>query len=254
MTWDLALPVARVFAFDRVDSTNLAAKRLAAGGAEHLTLVLAKEQSAGRGRLGRKWSSPEGNVYWSMILRPSLKWPPLGTLPFVSALSVKRCLERLTEGKLDFSIKWPNDVLCNRKKVSGILHESEGKNQLEQSISIAVGIGINVDHYPTSDVLYPTTSLRNEGHQISRDQAIIELTGIYVDFLSRWLSSGYSAIKDELATAMVGIGEQIIVRKGIDPTQHRSGLFKGLDENGHLILETASGDEDRIAVGDVFLT
>jgi len=187
-----------------------------------------------------------------MILRPSPIWPPSGTLPFVSALSVKRCLERLTDGTLDFSIKWPNDVLCNRKKISGILHESQGDDQLGQSI--VVGIGINVEHYPTSDVLYPTTSLRNEGYQISRDQVIIELTGIYIELLSRWLSSGYSAIKDELAAAMVGIGEQIIVRQGIDPTQHRSGLFKGLDETGRLILETASGDEDRIAVGDVFLT
>jgi hypothetical protein len=67
------------------------------------------------------------------------------------------------------------------------------------------------------------------------------LTGIYIDFLSRWLSSGYSAIKDELATALVGIGEQIIVRKGIDPTQHRTRIFKGLDENGHLTRETKIG-------------
>jgi len=254
MTWDLSLPGTHLVTFDQIDSTNLAAKRLAARGAAHLTLVLAKEQTAGRGRLGRRWTSPAGNVYWSMILRPTAGWPTLGTLPFVSALSVKKCLDRLTEGRTNFSIKWPNDVLCDGRKISGILHESEGAGQSGQSASIVVGIGINVDHYPTTDVLYPTTSLRNEGYEIGRDAVITELTRIYIDILLRWISSGYPAIRDDLTKSMLGIGQRIAVRKGIDPAQHRSGIFKGLDDNGHLILETSLGEEERVAVGDVFLT
>jgi BirA family transcriptional regulator, biotin operon repressor / biotin---[acetyl-CoA-carboxylase] ligase len=254
MTWDLSLPQTHLATFDRVDSTNLAAKRLAAAGAAHLTLVLAKEQTAGRGRLGRRWSSLAGNVYWSMILRPTVSWPALGTLPFVSALSVKKCLDLLTGGRTNFSIKWPNDVLCDGKKICGILHESEGGGRPGQSASIVVGIGINVDEHPATDVLYPTTSLRSEGYGIGRDVVITELTRIYIDLLSLWLASGYAAIRNDLTTSMTGIGTRITVRKGIDPAQHRSGLFKGLDDHGRLILEVAPGVEDAIAVGDVFLT
>jgi BirA family transcriptional regulator, biotin operon repressor / biotin---[acetyl-CoA-carboxylase] ligase len=254
MTWDLSLPDAHLVTFDRVDSTNLAAKRLAAEGAGHLTLVVAREQTAGRGRLGRRWSSLAGNVYWSMILRPTASWPALGTLPFVSALSVKTCLDRLTEGRTGFSIKWPNDVLCDGKKICGILHESESGGRPGQSASVVVGIGINVDEHPTADVLYPTTSLRNEGYEIGRDAVITALTRTYIDVLSRWLASGYPAIRNDLTQSMTGIGKRITVRTGTDPAQHRSGLFKGLDEHGRLILEVTPGVETAVAAGDVFLT
>ncbi|MGY3619181.1 hypothetical protein [Bradyrhizobium sp. USDA 10063] len=125
-----------------------------------------------------------------------------------------------------------------RQQIRGILHESEGAGQSGQSAFIVVGISINVDHHPTTDALYPTTSRRNKGSGIGGDAVITELTRICVEILSLWSSSGYSALQDDLTKSMLGISEHITVWKGVDPAQHHSGLFKGLDDNGHLILET----------------
>jgi BirA family transcriptional regulator, biotin operon repressor / biotin---[acetyl-CoA-carboxylase] ligase len=256
MSWHFDLPeIPRLVALEITDSTNVRAKDLAAEGAEHLTLVIARNQTAARGRLNRPWVAQEGNVYWSIILRPSAHWPALGTLPFVSALSVRKALERLTGGSGRFSIKWPNDVLLDRKKISGILHESAGPVRAGSGSWVVVGIGINVESHPEGALLYPSASLRSAGFPgPSRDQVIAELTRTFVATLSQWTSGGYAAIRDDLVSAMIGFGERIVVRKGTNPKDHLTGVFKALDEEGYLLLETDSGRTERIVVGDIFLS
>ncbi len=134
---------------DSVGSTSDEALRLAREGAPHGTVVTAREQTAGRGRVGRAWASPPGNLYLSVLLRLDLPVARIAELSFVAALAVAETVDAFVAGRA--SLKWPNDVLIDGAKVAGIL--------IEQADGVAViGIGVNVAHCP-SGLAYPVTSL-----------------------------------------------------------------------------------------------
>ena len=137
----------RLVTVDTVDSTNAEAKRLAAEGEEKSpdgTIIWAKEQTDGRGRRGRKWHSPPGNLYCSLILRPDVALAKAAELSFVAGLAVFDALGSVGEPGHQVHLKWPNDVLLNGGKVAGILLESIGD-------FLAIGIGVNLAHAPGAD-------------------------------------------------------------------------------------------------------
>jgi len=147
----------RLLSFAAIDSTNEEAKRQAAAGAPEGTLIWARAQQAGRGRRGRPWVSEPGNLYMSLLLRPDRAAPAAAQLGFAAALAVGEAALPLLPASAALAYKWPNDVLIDGRKTSGILLESQaaGEGRLDW---LVVGIGVNLVSFPEG-AEYPATSL-----------------------------------------------------------------------------------------------
>ncbi|MGE0222622.1 MAG: biotin--[acetyl-CoA-carboxylase] ligase [Acetobacteraceae bacterium] len=225
--------------YDRVGSTNDEARRLAAEGAAHGTVVHADEQTSGRGRLARAWFSPAGNLYLSILLR--LDQPParIAELSFAAAVSVADMVAELLPKTAEVVVKWPNDVLVDGGKIAGILLEgSDGM--------VIVGIGVNVLHAP-SNAGYRTTTLVRSGGIATVDGARDLLLAAFGRHLTTWLADGFMPIRSAWLARSYRIGAAL--RVGV---QGRTveGSFAGLDIDGALLLETPEGPK-RIVAGDV---
>jgi BirA family biotin operon repressor/biotin-[acetyl-CoA-carboxylase] ligase len=245
-----------VFAKGKTASTNEDARALAAGGAPHLSLVWAEEQEGGRGRAGRAWRSPAGNVYWSLLLRPGPGWPDIAQLAHVTALAVHAAVRPHVPAALAVTLKWPNDTLIDGRKVAGVLIEAGGVTAGDRGRLgadwIVVGVGVNVAHHPTDDVLYPTTSLAAAGSAADRDHVLTDLTAAFVALLDRWAAEGFAELRQEYLARAHGLGERATVRLSADPRDAVSGVHEGLDESGRLLLRLGDGAIRAISSGDVF--
>jgi BirA family transcriptional regulator, biotin operon repressor / biotin---[acetyl-CoA-carboxylase] ligase len=245
-----------VFAKGKTASTNADARALAAGGAPHLSLVWAEEQEGGRGRAGRVWRSPPGNVYWSLLLRPQSGWPDIGQLAHVTALAVHAAVRPHVPAPVPVTLKWPNDTLIGGQKVSGVLIEAGGvRAGADGPLAadwVVVGVGINVAHHPAGDVLYPTTSLAAAGSAADRDHVLTDLTVSFVALLDRWTAEGFAELRREYLARAHGLGERATVRLSADPSDAVSGVHEGLDESGRLLLRLDDGTTRAISAGDVF--
>jgi BirA family biotin operon repressor/biotin-[acetyl-CoA-carboxylase] ligase len=246
----------RLHHYDTIGSTNDEAKALARAGAPDGTLVWAREQTAGRGRRGRSWLSPPGNLYLSLVLRPEGAPARAAQLGFVAALGLGDALAPLVLGHtptalggpaLQVRYKWPNDLLANGKKLAGILLESENAAKGRVDF-VVVGIGVNIVHAPR-DVEFPATSLEAEG-VVGTTPAVL-LEGFLRDFSGwarRWRDEGFAPIRAAWLGAASGLGERVRVRLDRDTLL---GRFQGLDDDGALVLDAAEGRR-RIAAGEVF--
>ena len=221
--------------YEEVTSTNDIAKHYT----NHQTpiIITAKKQSSGRGRYGRNWQSLEGNLFLSQLIPNNI---PVTHLVFVTSLSIAEALCEITNE--DIIIKWPNDILVNRKKISGILIETyEDK--------IIIGIGVNlVSHPDLRDTIYPATDLQSLGYNVQPD----DFLQIYIRYFDKNLalcSQNFLIIRQKWLEFAKYLNSPIKVRYS-DYT--KEGLFKGIDEQGFLLLE----QEDtitKIAAGDVFI-
>jgi BirA family biotin operon repressor/biotin-[acetyl-CoA-carboxylase] ligase len=248
MTAAPSLPDAyRLLTYDRLPSSNDEAKRLAREGAEAGTVIWAREQTAGRGRRGRQWIGILGNLFVSFILRPDCQPAAAAQVGFAAALGLTDAIAALAPPDAELRCKWPNDVLLNRKKVAGILLESEtGANaRLDW---LVVGIGVNVvDHPMSSD--YPATSLRAEACTTADSGIMLEsLARHFLGWCGRWRDDGFAPIRAAWLERAFGVGDAITVRLDHERLE---GRFVDLDADGALALATASGTR-RIAAGDVF--
>ncbi|HTT78043.1 MAG TPA: biotin--[acetyl-CoA-carboxylase] ligase [Stellaceae bacterium] len=245
---DLTLPAFyRLVAFDRLGSTNDEAKRLARAGAAAGTLVWAGEQTAGRGRRGRQWVSPPGNLYLSLIARPGGPVAAAAQLGFVAGLGLGDAIRELAGPALPLAYKWPNDVLARGRKVAGILLESEtgGGGTVD---FVVIGVGVNILAAP-ENVEFPATSLAAEGcGNISASEFLATFVDRYELWAARWRSEGFVPIRAAWLERAAGVGDAIRVR--LDrATLH--GRFVDLDADGALLLDAADGRR-RIAAGDIF--
>ncbi|MFY9288138.1 MAG: biotin--[acetyl-CoA-carboxylase] ligase [Alphaproteobacteria bacterium] len=229
----------RIQRHEITDSTNDDAKKAAGAGEAEGLVVWALEQKAGRGRHGRSWISPQGNLYCSILLRPSHELQTFGQYSFVAALALCDLIDNFLP-QSSVTLKWPNDVLVDGKKIGGILLEA-GDGW------VVVGIGLNVLHHP-DEVLYPSTSLYAE----AMDQIeLVPVLEMLLDSLWRW----YEVIKAEgftpIRLAWLEHAEKgpLSVRL---PQETIKGTFKDLGKDGSLILLLADGSERAIASGDVF--
>ena len=152
-------PAYRLIERDAVGNSNDEAKALARAGAEDGTLLWVREQSAGKGRGGRTWASPPGNLYLSLVLRPDCPLSEASALGFIAALAVGEAIGSVAP-PMDVLYKWPNDVLLNGRKVAGILLESETSG--DELAWLVLGVGVNVAHFP-KEANFPATSLHFEG-------------------------------------------------------------------------------------------
>ncbi len=239
-----------LLSYDVLDSTNDEARRLASGGGSHGAVIWAKRQTAGRGRMGREWVSAEGNLFVSVLLAPSKTLEECAQLSFVAALAVAETLEGII-GEHEIRCKWPNDVLCNGRKIGGILLESfivpdEFGNERQW---VVVGAGINVDSYP-EHVMYPATCLREAGVEII--SAKIVLSRFIYNFIHQydlWMQKGFVPIhKDWMARAhRLGQNVEVIIGE-----QKHEGVFDGIDPAGRFLLKSPNGALTGIIAGDVF--
>ena len=244
----LVLPPAyRLVSLDGVGSTNEEAKRLAREGAEDGTLVWAREQTKGKGRSGRSWTSPPGNLYLSLVLRPDCAPAAASQLGFVAALGAGAGLAEVMPPMIELRYKWPNDILLNRRKVAGILLETESaaSNRLDW---LVLGLGINVTQRP-SETAFPATSLREEGDTETTVEAVLEaFARHFLKWVNRWLDDGFAPVRTAWRKSAIGLGEPIRVRL---PNTELEGVFEDIDDDGALLLR-AGGAVRRITAGDVF--
>jgi BirA family transcriptional regulator, biotin operon repressor / biotin---[acetyl-CoA-carboxylase] ligase len=241
-------PGYRLICYDSIGSTNDEAKRLAHDGAAGRTLVWALEQSAGRGRRGRTWVSPRGNLYASLILRPDCAAGRAAQLGFVAALAVGGALGALLPRVGGLSYKWPNDVLVNGRKIAGILLESEMVS-FERLSFVVLGVGVNLTASPQGTE-FPATSVLEEGlGMVAPEATLAEFTGQFQSWETRWRADGFAPVRAAwLAAAATTRGEPVRVRLA---TSSLHGRFLDIDEEGALLLDVA-GERRHISAGEVF--
>ncbi len=241
-------PAFTLIALDTVDSTNEEAKRRARDGAEDGTIVWAREQTAGRGRGDRDWASPRGNLYCSVVTRPDCPLREAAQLGFAACLGVGGGLGSLVPPLTELHYKWPNDVLLNGRKVSGILLETASRP--EGGIDwLVVGVGINLASCPR-DTAFPATSLADAGAgSVEAATALTAFCRHFLTWINRWLDEGFAPLRQAWLIRAKGVGEPIEARLGDGSTL--AGVFEGLDERGALLLRTTGGVRT-IDHGDVF--
>lgn len=232
-----------LIAFDSVGSTNEEAKALALAGAESGTVVWAREQTAGRGRHGRSWASPPGNLYLSVILRPDCRPADAPQLGFVTGVALAETLRRLSD--IPVALKWPNDLLANGKKASGILLESaaDADGRLDW---LVIGVGVNVASSPAD--LPDSSSLSEAGAAITVDDLLSAFLERLFWHIGQWQTQGFAAVRERWMSFALPVGTQMRVKL---PDGDALGRFSGIDERGSLLLGS-DGDVRRIDMGDVF--
>ena len=236
-------------AFATIGSTNDEAARRAGEGAPEGLVVWSLRQESGRGRRGRQWESPEGNIYCSTLLRPDCAADRAAQIGFVAALAVADTVVSLLGDTHPVQLKWPNDVLVGGAKICGILPESAvmADGRVEY---VVLGIGLNVGfHPPPERTGYAATSLSALGV----DRPLADVLSVLAASLQRryaaWSAQGFAALRGDWLARAASLGETILVRTGTTETH---GRFLGLDGDGTLILETEPGMVQRIAAGEVF--
>jgi BirA family biotin operon repressor/biotin-[acetyl-CoA-carboxylase] ligase len=234
------------FVFDDLDSTNMTAKDLAKTGAEEGTVVIARTQSHGRGRFERSWESPEGGVYLSLILRPGVSCEKTPLLPFVAALAVTKTIN--TYG-IHATIKWPNDVRVNGRKIAGILLESEGDGLTINYIVVGIGINLAVDLKRLSaEIQVSSTSLLDEVHHpVDYHEFLKTFFMSFEYYYEIFQKQGYAEIIDEWKAHSDTLGKNVRVKTMTETLQ---GTAFDVDQSGFLLLWTASGETKKILSGD----
>jgi BirA family biotin operon repressor/biotin-[acetyl-CoA-carboxylase] ligase len=234
----------RVIAYPRLTSTNDIAKRQAKKGAREGTVIVAEEQTAGRGRLKRAWLSPRGSVALSVILHPTPAQLPY--LIMVASLAVVHCIEKTG---LKAQIKWPNDVLVNDKKVCGILIESDVRGSAVDYAVIGIGLNVNLDPIAFPEISSTATSLSHElGKELSRRDIIrcllVELENLYLA-----LAEGGSVFR-EWRDRLVTLGKEVELTSGQTTYQ---GVAESVASDGSLFLRQPNGKLIKVVAGDVSL-
>ncbi len=247
--------VYKLVSLDVVDSTNDEARRLAAEGEETApdgTIIWAEEQTAGRGRRGREWVSPPGNLYCSLVLRPGVPAAKAAELGFVAALAIYDALGTIGEPGHQVHCKWPNDILLNDHKVAGILLEAEtvgGPGDSNIPEWVILGLGVNVGVFP-GDTDFPATSFRAESLNATVIDCLNAFARHFLKWTNAWLEDGFAPIRKNWLWRCHGLGEEIEVRLEGETLK---GVFTDLDEDGALLLKTGDGMR-KITAGDVFLS
>jgi BirA family transcriptional regulator, biotin operon repressor / biotin---[acetyl-CoA-carboxylase] ligase len=244
----LSLDDFRHEALDAVGSTNTECLERARKGALSGLWITAVRQKGGRGRRGRAWFSEPGNLYASLLMIDPAPMDRLGSLPLAVAVAVQDAVSRIMPlDAPEVVVKWPNDILVDRRKVCGIL--IEGETLPDGRHALVIGCGINVAVAPDAG-LYPVATLREFGASASPDELFAYLFQSMAETLSLWnRGRGIAAVMERWKQVAGGIGENITVNL---PDRSISGRFAGIDDTGLLKLETDDGGTRLIAAGDVF--
>jgi BirA family biotin operon repressor/biotin-[acetyl-CoA-carboxylase] ligase len=235
----------RVVYYPKLPSTMTVAKEKALAGTKEGTVIIAGEQTEGRGRLERRWVSPEGSISLSIVLYPQPSVLP--SLIMMASLAVVRAIESIA--CLKAQIKWPNDILINNKKVCGILVESGSTGKNDTYAIIGIGINANVKVESIGDVLVPATSLSGEsGGEVSRlmliRQLLIEMERLYPS--SNNSQDVYRGWIDSLLT----LGKKV---RAVSGKAIYEGIAESVNKDGGLVIRLQDGRTKTLAAGDVTL-
>jgi len=234
----------RIQKFDSVTSTNDEAKRFAENDEPEGLVIWAKQQTGGRGRYGRTWESPEGNLYISLLLRPGCDTVHIGRFGFAAALAVRDTVHAHLP-RADVKLKWPNDVLVNGKKISGILLEVSAAENKRVNWLI-IGIGLNVTRHP-EDASYPSTSLEESGmNSVEMEEILENVLDRMFHYKAVYEEEGFDELREAwLEAALKG---HLAVRL---PDQTVEGDFFNIDDLGGLVLRLPDGSKKTVATGEV---
>ena len=231
----------RLFNHDTLDSTNNEAMRLIEEGKGEGAVVVANCQTAGRGRRGKVWKSPRGNLYLSIIF-PALGVKSGGQVAYVSAVSVRDAISSLLPKTAKISFKWPNDLLIEGKKIGGILIEKKDD-------CYVIGIGLNVKNAPNLDE-GKSISLQMVGVSINCDLLVQKIVKKFRIWDRVWKKQGFTIIRNVWVENAIGLGSRIVITaaNGIE----ERGVFIDVDETGALHFIKDNGEKKKIFAGEVF--
>lgn len=231
-----------------IDSTNDEVRRRAECGESGPIWISAKSQSKGRGRRGREWVSAQGNLFATGLYTMEIGAKQAANLSFIAAVAVRDTIANYIPNE-SVKVKWPNDILVQSKKVSGILLES-WVNAGE--IKIAIGIGINIISSPPNTEFQTATIkdfLALNELPPTREKVLELLVNNFEKHLNNWRENGFDAIRREWLSNAYGINESVIVKLH---DKEISGVFKDLNDDGELLLELPNQSIEKICAGDVF--
>ncbi|WP_152501591.1 biotin--[acetyl-CoA-carboxylase] ligase [Labrenzia sp. THAF82] len=241
-------PDFRFEAHESVGSTNNLCFERARDGNPGNLWIRSDIQTEGRGRRGRDWASPVGNLFASLLLVNPEPAARIGELPLAAAVALAEAVDKAAGTLQLVKLKWPNDLLVEGAKLSGILLEAETLNDGRQAV--VLGFGVNcVSHPPLS--LYQATDLRSLGFQVSAERLFEALTSTMADQLVQWQQpGGFETIRRAWLKRAAHLGNRITVKLG---QEEITGIFADLDARGHLVLRQDDGRQRTIFAGDVFL-
>ena len=234
--------------FDTIDSTNNEIKRQAEKGAAEGTLAIAEYQSAGRGRRGRNWESPAGSGIWmSFLIKPDISPDKASMVTLVAAMACAAAIRE--ETGLNAMIKWPNDIVLDGRKATGILTEMSTEMESISYVVIGIGINANMTDFP-EDIASTATSLAIQcGHMVVRSR-IVALFGRYFEkYYETFIrDKSFAGLREEYESMLVNKGAQVAVIMG-DVTVRRKAL--GINDSGELVVEDESHNIETVRAGEV---
>jgi BirA family biotin operon repressor/biotin-[acetyl-CoA-carboxylase] ligase len=246
----------RLTAFDQTGSTNVEAMLSARAGERGPMWFVTTEQTAGRGRRLRPWVAPRGNLASSILEVIDVAPALAATLGFAAGLALEQALRKLSieaalrmagSDRLNFSLKWPNDVLAGRSKLAGILLEAEA--MVGGGLAVVVGIGTNVVAAPEGTPT-PATSLKALGIDISAEELFAALSDGWAEFREVWDDGrGFGEIRRLWLERAAGLGQAVAIKSGSTLIE---GIFDTIDEQGCMIVRTSDGNLVPITAGDVY--
>lgn len=235
-----------IIRLDEIDSTNEYARRFIADGwsGEDITVVSAQYQTAGKGRRGREWVSPPGtSLMFSMFFKPRADMSKCAMITLVSAMAIR---EALLDNGVDCSIKWPNDLIVNGKKLCGILTEA-----IPEKGYVIVGVGINLtqDSWP-EELKDKAISIINATEEYVDEDKLLEDIIFYTEkYLEIWEETGdMSSLLEDYNEVLAGKGDRVCV---LDPKGEFDGVSEGINEQGELLVRREDGSLENIYAGEV---
>jgi BirA family biotin operon repressor/biotin-[acetyl-CoA-carboxylase] ligase len=241
--WEYPGDAANILYFPEVTSTMDIAKDLARKKCPDLTVVIAGRQTKGRGRLKRRWLSDDGGLYFTMVLRPPIPVQWSFRVNFLASLTLACVIREMLQ--IDAKVKWPNDILVDDLKISGMLSELEA--EADRVFFISIGIGINVNNDPSGAEPGASSLKTISGREISRKDL---LTRFLEAFNDRMKNADFEDIISEWKKYTVTLGRHVRIVTHLEESE---GLAVDVDESGALVLELANGEQKKIVYGDCFL-
>lgn len=233
---------------EQIDSTNTEARRQAMQGIAEGLVITAEKQTAGKGRRGRSWESPEGeNLYFSMLLRPEVPIDKTPMLTLIMALSVAKAVNKFCE--LDPLIKWPNDLVLSGKKICGILTEMHMSESQIEDVIVGTGINVNQELFSSELVDKATSLLLESNRKLDKKQllevVLVEFAMLYETFLE---VQDLSFIQEEYNGRLVNRNKEVLV---LEPGNEYQAVARGINSKGELLVVKEDGSEEAVYAGEV---
>lgn len=238
----------KILHYDRIDSTNNKAKCFGREGALHGTLILAEEQTAGKGRLGRTWDSPRGKaIYMTLLLRPQLAPEQASMLTLLAALAVADGIRAVTG--IAAQIKWPNDIVVNGRKLCGILTEMNADSNGIRYVVVGIGINCNMHSFPEELDQTATSLLLETGKEQSREKLIAEVLHAIEYYYEVFIQTkDLTNLKIIYEQQLVNYNRKVRV---LSPEKEYIGISRGINEKGELLVEDTNGQVHVVRTGEV---